>query len=243
MFHILKQTCKPSYWPILTEVARASEELLINRTEQVDVCCWLIRCSWILISPCTSCLIVIGSAYMNERKLFGWFHVVIATSFGSAAWMNFLLEGWQRGGSRAAVFVRVCVFFYVLGDGGGSFCRCNSSSQRFPTLLFSTDVRLCSCVSSHVVISAPFWRCGPTTQQYFPPQSMPEPLLIPSLRFLLLRVGLHVAMFSFQTLYVHAKKPSLPTRRADDGLKRTRCFLGVMSHMPIWTIIYQHQCF
>jgi len=63
---------------------------------------------------------------------------------------------------------------------------------------------------------------------------MPEPLLIPSLRFLLLRVGLHVAMFSFQTLYVHAKKPSLPTRRADDALKWTRCLLGVMSNMPIW---------
>lgn len=31
---------------------------------------------------------------------------------------------------------------------------CNSSSQRFPTLLFSAGVRLCSSVSSHVVISA-----------------------------------------------------------------------------------------
>lgn len=31
---------------------------------------------------------------------------------------------------------------------------CNSSSQRFPTLLFSAAVRLCSNVSSHVVISA-----------------------------------------------------------------------------------------
>lgn len=150
-------------------------------------------------------------------------------------------HGWtssERGGSgvdHGPPCLYAYVFFYVHGDGGGSFCRCNSSSQRFPTLLFSPDVRLCSCVSSHVVISAPFWRCGPTTQQYFPPQSMPEPLLIPSLRFLLLRVGLHVAMFSFQTLYVHAKKPSLPTRRADDGLKLTRCFLGVMSQ-PIWRI-------
>lgn len=31
---------------------------------------------------------------------------------------------------------------------------CNSSSQRFPTLLFSAAARLCFSVSSHVVISA-----------------------------------------------------------------------------------------
>ncbi len=75
--------------------------------------------------------------------------------------MHVLVFASDRGGSGVAAgwMAGCCVctrmFFYVLGDGGGSFCR-NSSLQRFPTLLFSTDIPLCSCVSSHVVISAPF---------------------------------------------------------------------------------------
>lgn len=192
----------------------------------------LIGCSWILISPRTSCLIVISTAHLNERKHSGRFHVVIATSLGSAVWKNFLVFASARGGREngvdrepPCVGTCMCVFVCARGRGRLFFCRCNSSSPRFPTLLFSPDVGLCSCVSSHVVISALLWRCGPTAQQYFPPQSMPEPLLIPSLRFLLLRVGLHVAMFSFQSLYVHAKKRRLPTQEGQTGsLKKTRLF-------------------
>ncbi len=221
------------YWFLLTEAASASGRapyqqnrasrrcVLLADTPQLDPYQPMhitLNCHQFCMHEWEEALWLISCCYCYQLRLDG---------------MVCLWQGWQRGGWRAVVFVRVCMFFYVLGDGGGSFSRCNSSSQRFPTLLFSTDVHLCSCVSSHVVISAPFWRCGTTTQQYFPPQSMPETLLIPSLRFLLLRVGLHVAMFSFQTLYIHAKKPSLPTRRADDGLKWTRCFLGVMSR-PIW---------
>lgn len=125
------------------------------------MCFWLICRSWILISPCTSCLIVIGSAYMNERKLFGWFHVVIATSFGSTAWMNFLGEGWQRGGSRAVVFVRVCVFFYVLGDGVALFVAVTQVHRGFPRCYFLLTF-VFVLVSHHMLwLVLPFEGVGP----------------------------------------------------------------------------------
>lgn len=147
------------YWPLLTESARASEELLINRTKQVqaDVCFWLIRCSWILISPCTSCLIVIGSAYMNERKLFGWFHVVIATSFASTAWMNFLGEGWITG---RRVCTRMC-FSMCMGMGVALFVAVTQVHRGFPRCYFLLTF-VFVLVSHHMLwLVLPFEGVGP----------------------------------------------------------------------------------
>lgn len=67
-------------------------------------------------------------------------------------------EAGRAVGAKELVCVCVCVYLERVceeeekeEDGD---LTCNSSSQRFPTLLFSAAVRLCSSVSSHVVISA-----------------------------------------------------------------------------------------
>ncbi len=130
------------------------------------------------------------------------------------------------------VCTRMCVFLCAR-DGGGSFCRCNSSSQRFPTMLFSTDVPLCSCVSSHVVISAPFWRCGPTTQQYFPHKACQSLFSFQDWGFCSSEWVSMSPCFRFRLFMSMPRSLVYPRGQTDDGLKWTRCFLVVMSR-PIW---------
>ncbi len=148
-----------------------------------------------------------------------------------------LRQGWQR----AVVFVCVYVFFYVLGMGVALFVAVTQVRRGFPRCYFLLTF-LFVLASHHMLwLVLPFEGVGPQHNSISPTKHA-RASSHSKLEVLLLRVSLHVAMFSFQTLYVHAKKPSLPTRADGRWFKMdTLLFSSYVS--AYLDLIYQQQFF
>lgn len=211
------------------------------------VWCSLIGCLWILIRPRTSCLIVISSAHLNERKHSGPFHIVIATSLGSAVWMNFLVFASARGGRENGVdrqphFVSRCVFVSAGGRGWLFLVAVSQVRQGFPRCYFLLTLGFV-LVSHHMLwLVLSFEGVGPQHNSIPPTKharatshSKLEVFASPSgspCRYIFIPIPFCLCQVASST----------HTRRADGELKEDTAFLSLCLSDCLPKLIYKHWC-